>query len=474
MQYPIIIQGGMGVGVSDWRLARAVARTGQLGVVSGTALDQIFIRRLQQGDPGGGLREALSHFPDQRMVQAILETYFIPQGKPARQPFKMTPMLTLNPDKSRIALIIAAAFADVFLAKQGHNGKIGINLLEKIQLPNLFSLYGAMLAGVDVVIMGAGIPVEVPGILDRLSKHQAATMKIDVLGASPDDHFQMKLDPAAFFPGSLPDLRRPEFLCIVSSDVLAKVMMRKASGAVNGFIVEGPTAGGHNAPPRGRLKLNHNNEPVYDDRDLANLEKIKGLGLPFWLAGSYGRPDRLKEALAFGARGVQVGTAFAISEESGFAEELKTRIKKNIISRSARVHTDPFASPTGFPFKIFPLDGSLSEEEEYQKRPRVCDLGYLRHLYKKKDGTVGYRCPAEPIAAYIQKGGRLEDTRNRKCLCNGLLANLGLAQPLPDKKDMEKELVTFGDDISFIAGFIGSEQDSYSASQVVDYLLQEV
>ena len=35
---PTIIQGGMGAAISNWRLARAVAKEGQLGVVSGTAL----------------------------------------------------------------------------------------------------------------------------------------------------------------------------------------------------------------------------------------------------------------------------------------------------------------------------------------------------------------------------------------------------------------------------------------------------
>ena len=59
---PTIIQGGMGAGVSDWRLARAVSACGQLGVVSGTALDVIVARRLQAGDQGteggGGLRAA--------------------------------------------------------------------------------------------------------------------------------------------------------------------------------------------------------------------------------------------------------------------------------------------------------------------------------------------------------------------------------------------------------------------------------
>ena len=44
---PPIIQGGMGVGISDWRLARAVSLRGQLGVVSGTALDTVMVRRLQ-------------------------------------------------------------------------------------------------------------------------------------------------------------------------------------------------------------------------------------------------------------------------------------------------------------------------------------------------------------------------------------------------------------------------------------------
>ncbi len=36
---PVVIQGGMGVGISGWRLARTVAMTGQLGVVSGVAQD---------------------------------------------------------------------------------------------------------------------------------------------------------------------------------------------------------------------------------------------------------------------------------------------------------------------------------------------------------------------------------------------------------------------------------------------------
>ena len=53
----------MGVGVSNWRLAQAVSRAGQLGLVSGTALDQVFARRLQDGDDGGHMRRGLDAFP---------------------------------------------------------------------------------------------------------------------------------------------------------------------------------------------------------------------------------------------------------------------------------------------------------------------------------------------------------------------------------------------------------------------------
>jgi Holliday junction resolvase RusA-like endonuclease len=79
---PPIIQGGMGVGVSGWRLARAVSMAGQLGVVSGTALDLLLTRQLQLGDPGGHLRRALGAFPIPGAATRILEKFFIAGGKP--------------------------------------------------------------------------------------------------------------------------------------------------------------------------------------------------------------------------------------------------------------------------------------------------------------------------------------------------------------------------------------------------------
>jgi nitronate monooxygenase len=89
---PLIIQGGMGAGISDWRLARAVSSQGQLGVVSGTALDAILARRLQAGDPGGHMRRALDRFPSRSIADRIWTTYFVPGGKDANKAFKPVPL----------------------------------------------------------------------------------------------------------------------------------------------------------------------------------------------------------------------------------------------------------------------------------------------------------------------------------------------------------------------------------------------
>lgn len=46
---PRIIQGGMGIRISSWELARAVSQKGELGVISGTGVDTIMVRTLQNG-----------------------------------------------------------------------------------------------------------------------------------------------------------------------------------------------------------------------------------------------------------------------------------------------------------------------------------------------------------------------------------------------------------------------------------------
>src|SRR5258708_2153590 len=238
---PKIIQGGMGVAVSGWRLARAVARLGQLGVVSGTALGVTLARRLQLGDPEGNLGDAVQHFPIPGIASRLIADHFVPGGKTPGAPFKLTPMPTLTPNPASVELMVAGSFVEVFLAKEGHSGLVGINLLEKLQLPTLPSLFGAMLAGVDFVLMGAGIPRAIPGVLDCLAEYRRAELKIDVDGAMPGEEFLFTFDPVAFCGGQAPELKRPQFLGIVASTTLATALARKASGRVDGFVVEGIT-----------------------------------------------------------------------------------------------------------------------------------------------------------------------------------------------------------------------------------------
>ena len=70
-----IIQGGMGVAISDWKLAQSVSKEGQLGVISGTGIHIIMIARLMDGDIGGHVRRPLSHFHFNDTVQWILKEY---------------------------------------------------------------------------------------------------------------------------------------------------------------------------------------------------------------------------------------------------------------------------------------------------------------------------------------------------------------------------------------------------------------
>jgi len=474
MRLPNIIQGGMGAAVSDWRLAKAVSKTGQLGVVSGTALDAVMARRLQVGDIGGHVRRALDAFPFKDVADRIRERYFVQGGKSEDEPFKQVPMLTVAPKAAHIELIVAANFVEVFLAKEKHGGIVGINYLEKIQMPNLPSIFGAMLAGVNCVIMGAGIPRAIPGVLDQLSAGQAVELAIQVAEAEPGQKVFTHFDPRSICGDNVPALDRPMFFAIVSSAPLASMLARKSSGHVDGFIIEAPTAGGHNAPPRGALQLNDNGEPIYGERDVVDLAAMRALERPFWLAGGVASPKGLAEARAEGAVGIQVGTVFAFCEESGINATEKARVLARFHDATAeapKVRTDPLASPTGFPFKVLPLSGTMSNPAHEPERPRLCDLGYLREVYNKGEGKLGYRCPSEPIKDFLRKGGSEEATAGRLCVCNGLMATVALGQT---RKDGYRELplITSGDSIHGIAQFLPKGANSYHAADVIAGLLK--
>lgn len=467
--WPQIIQGGMGVGVSGWKLARAVSQRGQVGVVSGTMIDTVFVRRLQDGDPGGHVRRVMQQFPMPAVAAAVLERYFRPEGSAAGEPYALLPTYQQVVSKAREQLTVLAAFVEVALAKEGHGGLVGMNLLTKVQLPNLATLYGAMLAGVDAILMGAGIPREIPGALDALAEGREATLRMDIEADETGVSEHLRFDPRTHFEGELPPVKRPAFLAIVSSHLLATVLARKASGRVDGFVIEGHRAGGHNAPPRVGDVLNDRGEPVYGERDVVDLAKMRELGRPFWLAGGAGRPEKLQEALAEGARGVQVGSLFAFCDESGVDEPVKRSVVESASRGELTVFTDPLASPTGYPFKVAHWPGDTADHET---RGRICDLGYLRVAYRMPEGRIGYRCPAGPVDQFASQGGDVAETHGRRCLCNALLATIGHAQKREQGR-IEPPLVTAGDELAHLGDFLKGRA-SYTASDVVDWLLGTV
>lgn len=471
---PVLIQGGMGVGVSRYRLVRAVSLAGEklgvpvMGTLSGTGIGPIVARILQNGDPDGDYRRAFEAYPDQKMSERVWNKYYIEGGKAEDKSYKLTPMVNFGPRRDGTELIIVANFVEVWLAKEGHNQPVAINYLTKIELPHLPELYGAMQAGVDGVAMGAGIPDQIPGVMDKFAANQPASYSIDVDGRRSAE-FAMTFDPAEYAHAA--QYKRPDFYAIIASNVLAKVLASedRIGGRVDGFIIENSTAGGHNAPPRDKSKFNGRGEPVYGPKDEVNLQAMTDLGKPFWLAGSYANRQRIAEALAAGAAGVQSGTIFALCQESGLEDSIKRMIIRAAFRDELDVVADPRCSPSGFPFNVVQLQGTVSELGVYEARQRVCDIGYLRSAYRKEDGTVGFRCPAEPIKTFIKRGGKVEDTKGRVCLCNNLFSAAGLGQIRNGVK--EPAIVTLGRNWDFIKDLISDEDGSYTAEDAVRYLL---
>lgn len=504
-----LIQGGMGVYVSNWRLARAVARQrpGETaGTVSGTALDVVYVRLLQLGDPGGHARRALRALDDTFGVtigRGICDHYFIEGGKAPGVRFRSAPMHIVHAADDRrafhmpngtaeavpfkledatIELLIATGFAEVWLAKEGHAGKVFINFLNKIELPLIYVLYGAMLAGVDGVVVGAGNPEGLPALCRLLANHAAVSHKISLLYRETGEDFVLAFDPHQVAGGGFAaqPLATPAFLAIVSLEDLVKVLAESASAPPDGFIIEHHTAGGHNANPAGPMVKDTLGQPIYGARDEADLAAIRAVGLPFWLAGGYGSEPGLRAALAAGANGVQAGTVFALAEESGMKPEYRSAILAALKSGTADadlVHTTTF-SPTGFAFKVVQLQDTLAADDIYTNRARICDIGILQQRGFNKpdengDRTLFQRCPAGPIENYVNKRGLANNTDERRCLCNGLLACVGLGQVKEIRGELVEEpaIVTLGNHLDGVRRLSRQGQMGYHVADVVADIL---
>jgi len=463
---PEIIQGGMGVNISSPELAKMVSKLGQQGTISGTALEWLMVRTLQMGDPGEHFRRVLSGFPFQNMVKEIMDKFYVKGGIPEHTPFKGIPHVGFHPSNLFIALVICANFAVVRMAKEGHDNPISINYLEKIALPHVHALYGAIMGGVDIITMGAGIPLQIPVLISDIVEGNECSYTVPVSGTNIKSS-AIKFSPEQFFGEKIKNLKKPKFLPIISSNLLANLFLKKSpEGSVDGFVVEEPTAGGHNAPPRrvdpGALP---GDPPVYGEKDRVDYHEMAKLGIPFWIGGSNASPEKLRYARSVGAAGIQAGSIFALAEESGMLHELRAKIRKLGYDGTLNIRTDSRISPTGFPFKLAEIEGTIADNGVYDGRVRVCNKGLLVTPYEKDGGRIGYRCSAEPEDKFIHKGGNPDELAGRGCLCNGLLATAGIGD------DVEPPIITLGDDLGFLRKLMKNNADSYSAEDAINYLM---
>jgi len=500
-----LIQGGMGVYVSNWRLAKTVAMEMPgitAGTVSGTGLDWVYVRLLQLGDPGGHIRRALTAFDEKFATgigKKILDRYFVEGGKAPTSRFKNPPQqnvfamdgsdiiplpsqpatsVALALDNEIIELLIATGFAEVWLAKEGHKGNIFINFLKKVELPLVYTMYGAMLADVDGVIVGAGNPDGLAAVCSRLVNHESVNIDVSVLYRESGEDFYVPFDPRQIADEkfTLNPLHRPALLAIASLEGLVQMLAESQSEAPDGFIIEHHTAGGHNAGPQGPIHLDPLGQPIYSELDEPDLSVIRQIGLPFWLAGGYANREKIQQAMAAGATGVQVGSAFALAEESGMKPSYRTAILNEIrngADDTELVKTTLF-SPTGFPFKVVQLSGTLADEMIYGGRHRVCDIGLLQQRGLSKPDADGkrklfQRCSAAPIEGFVKKRGLPHNTKSRRCLCNGLLSTVGLAQGTNQKE--EPAIVTLGNHLDSIRRLSHQGQHPYWVRDIVQDLL---
>lgn len=323
-----VIQGGMGVGVSLYPLASAVAKEGGLGIISSACLDRIVSKRT---------------------------------GKRVNS--------------------YEAAYEEVSLSKAA-GGYAGINIMCALMRDYEASVRGALDAGADAIISGAGLPLGLPAI-------QSA--------------------------------RDTALIPIVSSGRALELICKKwerLGARPDAVVLEGPLAGGHLGFKMDQVDLEANR--------LENLlPEVKDMAkrygdMPIIVAGGVYTHDDIVRYLAMGADGVQMGTRFLATEESSASTAYKDSVVRSR-QEDIMVAHDP-GSPCGLPFRIIKQSPMYVSSLARARKPK-CDKGYV--LLKDAEGKFS-RCPAK------------ESNEHHFCICNGLLSSAGYN---PDK---EEALYTVG------------------------------
>lgn len=227
-----LIQGGMGVGISLGNLAGSVAAEGGVGIISTAQI---------------GFREPdFDRHPSQANVRAIQK--------------EMEKARSISPA-----------------------GIIGYNIMVALK-DYKQHVKAAVLAGADIIISGAGLPTELPGL---------------VKGSGT------KIAP------------------IVSTEKSAKVILKywgkKFQRTADLVVIEGPKAGGHLGFKKEELELYTADK--YEDEIRAIIQVVRSYAqeyqteIPVILAGGIYDHEDVEKAFSLGADGVQIATRFVTTKE---------------------------------------------------------------------------------------------------------------------------------------------------------------
>lgn len=356
----------------------------------------------------------MAGFPDGAVVGRVLDRFHLPEGRRPGAPYRRAGMHTHAVRPLLRDLTVLAAYVEVTLARRGHTGPIGVNLLTKVRAPTLPTLYGAMLAGVDCGLMGAGIPREIPGALDAFAGGREAVMRLQDGHPAGEPEPTLRFDPAQV-PYGAAELPRPAFLAIVSAASLAAMLVQRSNGRVDGVRGRGP------------------------------IDRRAQRAAPRSARPGCERPARVRAARPR-RRGTDEGIGAAVLARR--PHRLRGGPRRGPGRRRQR-------NPGGHPLRLFP---------RVRYGTRASPAG-------DRGGAPGCRRGAHrcPQLVHLAEGGTLADTVERRCLCNGLLATAGFARVQKDGT-VEPPVVTSGDDLVRLPGLLPHGRGDYGAADVIRYL----
>ena len=321
-----IVQGGMGVGVSASGLACAVARMGGMGTIS--AVD---LRR--------------------RHPDLMMETQHLDKERDAGERIDKANLIALD--------------REIRIAHQRADGKgaIAVNIMKALSAYEAY-IHQALESGADALVVGAGLPLDLPDLARDYPK-------------------------AALIP-ILSDARGVQLLVR---------KWEKKGRLPDAIIIENPRlAGGH----LGAAKVADLGDSRFDfDVVIPQvLEFFKTSGfeqeIPLIAAGGINSHAQIAQLQSLGASGVQLGTAFAVTEECDAALAFKM-----ILAKAKPQDIVEFLSVAGLPARAVRtpwLDKYLRILPILQERAHVkakCNMSFdcLQHCgLRDGNASMGQFC----------------------------------------------------------------------------------